>query len=195
MKIRFYLTIGVLFLLAGVLLNSQQFIQYVQAKGVQPAQTTNVKNQNIPAPEPAVPVAVVSGEPIHISLPSLDISLDIKPGYYDSPKQTWTLSDTYAHFATVTAPPNNRAGNTFIYGHNKEAVFKKLLAIKVGDTAVITTANNRTFTYTFTGQKTTSPNDVSLLHYKGSPILTLQTCSGVFYQNRQLFTFAFTGVQ
>jgi hypothetical protein len=33
------------------------------------------------------------------------------------------------------------------------------------------------------------PTDATLFEYKGKPILTIQTCSGVWYQNRQLFTF------
>lgn len=202
MKLRFYFTIGLLFLFAGLLLDSQRFIQYWQVKEPM-TQTSGVVEA---AAKTSAPKAtdngsasqahmLVSGVPKHISLPRLGISLDIKPGYYNKASQTWTLSNTNAHFATVTAPANNQSGNTFIYGHNKETVFKNLSNIKPGDTAIITTTNNLTFTYVFSGQRTTNPNDVSLFAYTGKPILTLQTCSGVFYQNRQLFTFNFTGVQ
>lgn len=201
MKLRFYFIIGTLFLLAGLLLDSQRFIQYWQVEdtGAQPygtveaaAKSTGLKDG---AGIPRTNEPLISGNPVHIALPELGISLNIKPGYYNKSSQTWTLSNTNAHFAMVSALANTQAGNTFVYGHNNKAVFSKLSQIKPGGKAIITTDNNHTFTYTFTGQRTTNPNDVSLFAYSGKPILTLQTCSGVFYQNRQLFTFNFTGVQ
>lgn len=202
MKLRFYLTIGLLFLLAGLLLDSQRFIQYWQIKdpaapgyGIAEAAANDTALTTGSKPSLVQAEPLISGAPKHISIPRLHISLDIKPGYYNKASQTWTLSNTNAHFATITSPANNQAGNTFVYGHNKEAVFKNLAGLKPGDVATITTSNNLTFTYIFNGQRTTSPNDVSLFAYSGKPILTLQTCSGVFYQNRQLFTFNFTGVQ
>ncbi len=69
------------------------------------------------------------------------------------------------------------AATTFIYGHNRWAVFYKLLKVQPGDEAIVSTANGHTFTYKMTGQKVTQPTDTSLFHYQGPPILTLQTCS------------------
>jgi LPXTG-site transpeptidase (sortase) family protein len=94
-----------------------------------------------------------------------------------------------AQYATVTVQPNNKEGNTFIYAHNRVGVFHTLSRINVGDTVIITTDNGHTLTYKFRTSYETNPNDTSLFSYKGAPILTLQTCSGVWYQNRQLFTF------
>lgn len=202
MKLRFYLIIGVLFLLAGLLLDSQRFIQYWQIKdtelqsyGVAEAATRESISKDTSKDTSSQTEPFLSGEPKHITLPRLGISLEVKPGYYNATNQAWTLSNTYAHYAAVTTLANNRAGNTFIYGHNKDTVFKNLSGLKTGDTAIITTENNLTFIYTFTGQRTTNPSDVSLFSYVGKPILTLQTCSGIFSQNRQLFTFDLTGVR
>jgi len=74
-------------------------------------------------------------------------------------------------------------------------VFSTLNRIKPGDEAIITTDNGHRFTYKFRAAYETNPSDDSLFHYQGSPILTVQTCSGLWYQNRQLFTFNFENVQ
>ena len=94
----------------------------------------------------------------------------------------------------MTAPSNNQSGNTFIYGHNRPAVFAKLSKLQIGETVKVYTDNNHTFTYKFRSAYETSPNDASLFEYDGAPILTLQTCSGLWDQNRYLMTFDLVGV-
>jgi LPXTG-site transpeptidase (sortase) family protein len=183
-SLRFYAFIGIFFMLGGFLLSSQHFIQAWQQKNSQPvfAQPAN-QVSNTPAK------ATVSGFPSHISLPNVGISIDIDPGYYNKTSQTWTLSLTKAEYATITPLPNNGGGNTFIYGHNRWEVFYKLLKVQAGDQAIITTTNNHKFTYQMTSRRDTSPTDSSLFTYQGPPVLTLQTCSGFWYQNRSLFVF------
>jgi LPXTG-site transpeptidase (sortase) family protein len=186
MKLRFKLTIGVLFLLAGGLLDSQHFLNAFETKNAQPfIGTTHVSAAAI---TPTTPNLII-GTPSHISIPSQHISVDVDPGRYNASKQTWSLSETKAEFATVTTQPNNIAGNTFIYGHDIPAVFESLLKAHIGDQAVVTTSNGHTFTYTLANYHDTKPSDVSLFNYQGKPILTLQTCSGFWYQNRRLFVF------
>ena len=180
--LRFYLITGLCFVLAGGLLASPFLIRHWQKHTAKPA--FNVSSQYAATKSPTV-----SGQPAHIDIPSVGISVDVQPGYYNKESQTWTLSKTKAQYATITPAANDGGGNTFIYGHNRPEVFSKLLNIKDGDTAVVTTANNHRFTYKMTGQKVTKPTDDSLFHYQGQPILTLQTCSGLWYQNRSLFVF------
>jgi LPXTG-site transpeptidase (sortase) family protein len=186
MNIRFYLSIGLLFILAGLVIGSPRLTHYWEAKNSQPFIPQNV------ASAAAKPQGedVITGEPTHIQLPRENISIDIEPGYYNQKSGAWTLSITKAEYATVTPMPNNKEGNTFIYGHNRMSVFQKLLNAKPGDQAIITTANNHTFTYRMMSVHDTKPNDVSLFNYKGDPILTLQTCSGLWYQNRRMFVFS-----
>jgi LPXTG-site transpeptidase (sortase) family protein len=183
-NLRFYLYIGLFLILVGLLLGSSHFIKYWQQKNSQPvfAQSTG---QSSTAPAKAT----LSGFPAHISIPSVDISVDIDPGYYNTKSQEWSLSLTKAEYATITPLANNGGGNTFIYGHNRWAVFYKLLKVQPGDQAIVTTTNNHTFTYQMTSERDTKPTDTSLFTYKGPPILTLQTCSGFWYQNRSLFVF------
>jgi len=183
-KLRFYASLGFFLILAGLLLGSSHFIKYWQQKNSQPVFAQSIGSAN------AVPAkATVSGFPAHISIPGVDISVDIDPGYYNKASQQWSLSLTKAEYATITPLPNDASGNTFIYGHNRWDVFYKLLKVQNGDQAIVTTTNHHTFVYQMTGQRDTKPTDTSLFTYKGPPILTLQTCSGFWYQNRSLFVF------
>ncbi|HVX48468.1 MAG TPA: sortase [Candidatus Saccharimonadales bacterium] len=180
---RFYLVVGLFFIVAGLLLGSPHLIQQWQNSNSQPIFAEGIAHAE------SAKKATISGTPSHIDIPAVNISVDIEPGYYNKTSQTWTLSLTKAEYATVTPPANNGGGNTFIYGHNRWAVFYKLLKVQDGDEAIVTTSNHHTFVYKMTGRHDTSPNDTSLFHYQGPPILTLQTCSGMWYQNRSLFVF------
>lgn len=181
--LRFYCFIGLFFVLVGILLSSQHLIQRWQHNNSQPVFAAGISHAN------GAKKATISGKPSHIAIPGVDISVDVEPGYYNKKSQTWTLSDTKAEYATITSEANDGGGNTFIYGHNRWAVFYKLLKVQPGDEAIVTTSNHHTFVYKLVGRHDTNPHDDSLFHYQGPPILTLQTCSGLWYQNRSLFVF------
>lgn len=150
---------------------------------------SNVAQVYADTPRPAYKKGLITGFPARIDLPSVSISLPVQAGHYDATAQTWTLSNDSAYFATVTLPPNNEGGNTFIYAHDIPSAFKRLNDIKQGEKAVITTENKHRFVYEFVAQRDTDPGDTSLFDYRGEPVLTLQTCSGFFSQNRRLFVF------
>lgn len=137
----------------------------------------------------------ISGQPLQIEFPAQRVSVAVAPGYYDAATKTWNVSKDKAHFAVTTAEPNNKTGNTFIYGHNRWQVFTALLDAKVGDTARIHTDNGHVFTYTLIGIHDTDEYDVSYLQPTAAPTLTVQTCSGVNYQYRRMLTFSFTEVR
>lgn len=131
----------------------------------------------------------ISGEPVRIILPSLDIDLKVIPGYYYPKSQSWTLTRDYAQFAEISTKPNDKKGMTFIYGHYRRGVFIALPKIKPGAVAIVKTQNGHTFTYIFRASTVLDPTDTSVFKYQGKPILVLQTCTGVHFQNRQLFVF------
>lgn len=132
----------------------------------------------------------LQGVPVRMDIPSLSISLPIDPGYFNAQNSTWTLSLDKAHYATTTPEANNIEGNTFLYGHNRKGVFMTLSSIAPGSELIITTSNNLEFRYTFETTQTVKPSDGSVFNYQGPPIVTIQTCSGSFYQNRQMFFFS-----
>lgn len=142
-------------------------------------------------------VPLVTGFPVSISIPgsrpALNINVGIIPGYYNKNTNGWTLSDTDAQFATISTQPNNISGNTFIYGHYRPNVFAYLHLITPGTIATITTNNGYQFNYKFVTTYAVSPTDTSVLSYSGDPVLTIQTCSGSFFQNRQMFIFSYDG--
>jgi sortase (surface protein transpeptidase) len=137
----------------------------------------------------------ISGTPVELQLPSLGLDLQVINGAYNPTTKTWTLTSDKVQYAVITPPPNNTSGDTFIYGHYRSGVLATLHTIKPGAQAVVVTANGHTFTYTFTGSRVTDPSDTSVFSYQGAPILTIQTCTGLFFQNRQLFTFSLSGVK
>src|SRR4051812_11819785 len=104
-QLRFYSLVGVFFTLAGLLLGSQHFIEHWQRHNAQPFFATAAAQQQRPStPTPTQPA--ISGQPTHIDIPRVGISLDVAPGYYNKTSQTWTLTTNKAHYATITPPPN-----------------------------------------------------------------------------------------
>jgi len=189
-RVRYLVILGSLLILAGLFIGSHLFLQLIEDKNSQPFISASQLSEIDKTSAAKANKPVVSGTPDHITIPSVNISIPVDLGVYDKKSQTWSLSLTDAEYATVTPQPNNIGGNTFIYGHNRWAVFYKLLNISPGGEAIVSTTNNHSFTYKLIAEKVTNPNDLSVFSYKGKPILTLQTCSGLFYQNRQFFIFS-----
>lgn len=188
MKLKFNLIIGFLFIAAGVLLCSDQILQYVQKSNAQPV--TLPKSAEAKSKIKTASQVIKTALPTHIDVPATGVSVDIEPGYYNFSDNTWTISDVKANFATITSVPNSESGNTYIYGHNKVEVFAKLNNAKIGDEAKVINSEGKTFVYKLVQIKDVKPDDLSLLlEYQGKPILTLQTCSGFFDQYRRLFIF------
>lgn len=131
------------------------------------------------------------GEPSRITVPRLGIGLSIIDGEYNAKKDTWTLSEDKAQFARMTALPNNESGNTFIYGHNTDAVFAPLAWLEKGDVARVHTTNGLVFQYRYNGRQIVDPSATSILEDTKTPRLTLMTCEGIFSQSRRVMFFDF----
>ena len=152
--------------------------------------------KNIVAPQPGIPR--ISGQPISVSVPSVWINnVPVVDGVYDAATGDWNVGLSQAQFIPQTALPNNIQGDTYIYGHYRPAVFAYLHHVVAGSSATVTTANGYLFTYQYVGTYAIAPSDSSVLAYTGvgPPILTLQTCSGDFFQNRQLYIFDYVSYQ
>lgn len=138
--------------------------------------------------------SVKQGKPVMLSIESVGINNPIIDGVFDYDTQGWTLTKDKVQFATMTRQPNDERGLTFMYGHQRKEVFSELLRIENNAIATVTTDNGYIFTYRFSNSVTVKPTDISLFSYDGPPILVLQTCTGLFFENRRLFTFDFVGV-
>lgn len=184
-RYRYQLSIGILFILAGLMFGYGPFKQYLETRSLK-----DYSQNQPPVSAPVTPqVNPIAGKPARIEVPSLGIDLQVINGYYNSGDQSWTLTNDKAQYATMTPQANNISGNTFIYAHRLPGVFANLANIKPGEMVKIHTENGHMFEYTFRSAYETSPTDSSLFQYQGPPILTLQTCSGLWDQNRTLFTF------
>ena len=183
-----------LFVVAGLFMigGATVFTGYVISERVQAeAFERAMKNASEATPAPELAAEVIKGIPVKIEVPELGISNTVKKGYYNAENGEWTLDDFSAFFATMTSPANDSTGNTFIYGHNADNIFGPLKDAKVGMKAQVTTDNGYLFTYTLKSFKAVDPTDVSLIQPTKNPTLTLQTCSGSWYQFRSIYTFTF----
>lgn len=148
-------------------------------------QEANNTDQSLP------PVTQFSGKPVELTIPNLGLKLQVTDGVYNSQTAQWTLSNDKAHYALLTPQPNDNSGNTLIYGHYRPEVFARLHNIRVGEEVVVTTNNGYRFVYVYRSTKAVNPADTSVFSYGGAPKLTLQTCSGAWMQNRQLYEFTY----
>lgn len=191
MKIKPSIIIGTTLVIIGAVIGYQPYSRLFTGSKNKGTFDSYVANRPLPSKDIN---GVISGKPVSIQINSLKINLPVVDGFYDKTKQDWSLTPDKAQYATTTPLSNNYSGNTFIYGHDNSKVFMNLHKLKVGDEVVIKTSNGHTFKYVFRSSLETNPYDGSLFKYQGPSILTLQTCSGVRSQNRQLFTFDFKEV-
>jgi LPXTG-site transpeptidase (sortase) family protein len=142
-----------------------------------------------PPPLPKKEIKITSGKPIRILLPRLQIDLPVSDGAFDINTGTWNISDNHVHYALPSSLANDYAGNTLIYGHSYDWVFRPLKKLSPGDTLQVFTDNGHVFNYIFEGSRELSPTDTSVFSYDGYPSVTLQTCSGVWLEKREMFKF------
>jgi hypothetical protein len=173
------------FITAGIALTVPFGMSFQEQQSALAASSASL---NAPA-RSAASKATASGIPRHISVVALGINTSVDDGMYDTHTGQWTLSEESAYYATPTDPVNANSGSTLIYGHNSNKIFGKLMHIQANTEAVVHTDNGYEFIYTYKGTAPLRPTDTSVLHYSGKPRLVLQTCSGLWNQNRQMFFF------
>ena len=133
--------------------------------------------------------ALTQGVPARITVPSVGVDLSVIIGSYDRATGSWTLTDTSAQYADQSMPLNNQRGNTLIYAHAVDELFGPLTALKKGDEAFATSVDGDRFRYRYLKREAVAPTHTSVVTEAGSPQLVLQTCSGSFSQNRELYYF------
>lgn len=174
-----YLVVGALFF-------------FTQAFFPQPEKTTATIQQPVLRALASSPESIISGRPNRIVVESLDIDLSIKDGAYNPSTKEWTLSDDIAYFAEMTTPANNSHGNTFIYGHNTDAIFAKFKNISSGVLVKIYTTNGHVFEYVYRNDAIVTPDITNVLYENPeSPQLTVMTCEGIWSKVRRIMYFDF----
>lgn len=150
-------------------------------------------------PIPAMVTAVTSPIPEELDrampntlvIPRLGITTAIQPGAYNQKTGAWDLSWNVAQFATMTVAPNTAGGKTLLYAHNTRRLFGPTAKIRLGDEAIVTTADGKTFRYIYAQDRVVDPADTSILQnaQDGPPQLVLLTCTGIVNQHRRLLFF------
>ncbi len=185
------IVLGLLLIAGGI------FMTYLSSHPYEsnPAPTIEMPTASVTTDQPPdQPVAGLNGMPVSVQVLEAGIGVRVSPGYYNSKSGTWTLSNDRAYFVTMTTKPNTDKGNTFIYGHAFDNIFANLKKVKPGNIAIVTTDKNQRFVYRFRESHSVDTRDSSMFSYTGAPILTLQTCTGRFYQYRTHYIFDFVGV-
>ncbi|MGB4800641.1 MAG: sortase [Candidatus Saccharimonadales bacterium] len=151
---------------------------------------------------PSIPVAVaqassdtsdepaLSGRPVHLSIPALGKQWDVLEGSYSTGSRTWTLNSTHVFWANLSEKLNTTQGTTLLYAHAQEQLFGDLPKLSLGDEVIVRTDNGYDFRYRLVGGETVMPDQSAVAFKKnGAPRLLLQTCTGAWWQKRQLFAF------
>lgn len=192
-RIRFFSSIIVLYMITigtigGILYSSQLFGTPVWAQ--QDASTTDTHPIKLPP-------KTISGKPLRIVIEGTSIDLPLDDGIYNEQDGSWTLSQTHAQYAVMSAPANDHAGTTFIYGHGTDAVFGKIGTNHppVGTIAKLYTTTH-VFSYQLRDIHDYTPDDTSIFDNltSGKPRLVVQTCTGMFSEWRTMFVFTFQKV-
>lgn len=136
-----------------------------------------------------------SGIPTRLVVPSVGIDKSIKVGSFDKTNQVWTLDDTGIFFADASVPANENNGTTVIYGHDRWGVFGTLPDLESSAVARVYTDSGFVFNYLYTSYWQTVSSDVSVFTNAGAPKLVLQTCAGVWSEQRGLYSFNLVEVE
>lgn len=144
-----------------------------------------------PAKSQVIVPEITQGVPTRIIVEGVGIDLPVSIGSYNPVDQTWTLSDDSAYYADVSVPANNNNGTTLIYAHAKPAVFGPLAGLQPGAPAEVHTENGYKFYYEYRSHANVSPDDTSVFTENGPPTLVLQTCTGIWDEQRAMYTFEF----
>lgn len=156
-------------------------------------QTTQAHNSSLATPTPTISASSF-GTPLRVNVPRLEIEVNVVPGIYDELNNSWNVSSTAAHFATITHEPNAEQGATLIYAHNTRRLFGPLKDIQAGDKVQVYTDKGILVEYVYTGQEIVDPSDTAIFQeaQTGAPRLVLLTCSGGWNQARRLLSFKTT---
>lgn len=122
-------------------------------------------------------------QPVHIAVPSQNISAPITPAYITSGQ--WETSD---HSVSLLANPEviTATTGTIVYGHNWESLFGNLKHAVIGDTIVLSYSDGSTKTFTVEHIQVVHPKEVAAVS-QGE--LVLYTCTG-FLDSKRLIVSA-----
>ncbi len=113
--------------------------------------------------------------PQRILIPKFKIDLPIVESRIKN--GVWEINPNGGSHLVGSANPEE-AGNIIIYGHNKNDLFGKALALKLNDQIEIISADSTIHNYQIVKKEIVNPTDVDVLAPTTDETLTFYTCTG-----------------
>jgi LPXTG-site transpeptidase (sortase) family protein len=113
--------------------------------------------------------------PKTIYIPKINKTLGISAGVVSDNR--WTISETGVSYLSTTPVPGS-AGNSVLYGHNKQDIFGKLVELQKDDVIYVVLGNGNFAKYSVVETKQVKPNQVEILNNTSDSRLTIYTCTG-----------------
>lgn len=130
----------------------------------------------------ASPVADSSVDaPVKIFIPKIGRYLPVENGKVVNNR--WEVSERGVSYLSSTPAPG-QAGNTVMYGHNKDAILGRMQNLAAGDIIYILGKSGAIYKYTVFETKEITPQQVEILNQTQDRRLTVYTCSGFLDQSR-----------
>ena len=122
-------------------------------------------------------------EPIRIVIPVLSVDLLVKKAKIAG--DTWEIFEKEAGFGDGSSFLNDKSGNTIVFAHARDGLFKDLNKLKKGDPVYIFSKKNW-YGYKVLETVEVNPEDVSKMYKDLGKGLVLITCSGESDDKRTL---------
>jgi LPXTG-site transpeptidase (sortase) family protein len=177
-----YLGLAVLF--------SVPVFQYLKHQRVMAQTMTSINTKLLAAPASEPTQAPISAQPIRIVIPTISLDLKIVDGSYNQRTKQWSVAERAVNHVPQSAPANNQAGTTILYGHNFAWVLGKTKNLVPGDKIYLYGEDGSLFEYSYRESQTVKPTDVGLFEQSSEkPEALLMTCDGQWAQVRRAMYF------
>lgn len=121
--------------------------------------------------------------PLRIVVPARDINLAVVHSELEN--GTWVVPDHTAGFAEGSSYIDEPHGNTIIFAHARNGMFRNLLNTQIGDSITVMGHEN-VYTYRVHSIDKILPDEIDKVMSIGGEHLTLFTCEGINDQYRLL---------
>lgn len=114
-------------------------------------------------------------KPLRITIPRLGVNIKVE----ESPIQdgTWAVPERAAGYAEGSALLDEEHGNSIVFAHAREGLFRSLLDIKNNDEITLI-GSDKLYKYRVTSIEKILPDEVDKIRSFGDHHLTLFTCEG-----------------
>ena len=136
----------------------------------------------LPSTSSTILTSSQSPQPVTLTIPSVDIAMDVKVGHFDPQAGQWELNEKDAFYAAGSATP-------IIYAHNRNGMFANLKDVSKGGVLTLGYKDGSRKDYLYSDTRFVAPDNASVLNEKNESTVILLTCEGWFSESRRLTYF------